>query len=215
MSKERDPNREAWLNVVMDGMKPWFATAGSPLPENIRISCGFPVGHKKAIGQCFLDEASEDKHFEIFIHPGQAEPERVAGILCHELTHVAVGFKAKHGLPFKRVATKLGLEGKMTSTTEGELFLRNIAPVIRQAGKYPHAALTGSVMSTGPKKQGTRMIKCQCPECEYTVRTSGKWIEVAVPTCPNQGCGRVGQEMEVDDTGGFSDGEGEGSGDED
>lgn len=41
---------------------------------------------------------------------------------------------------------------------------------------------------TGPKKQGTRMIKVACSEeCEcggYVVRTTAKWIEVGMPVCP-------------------------------
>lgn len=39
----------------------------------------------------------------------------------------------------------------------------------------------------GPPVQGTRMLKCQCPECGYTVRTTRKWIDVATPVCPVDG----------------------------
>lgn len=41
---------------------------------------------------------------------------------------------------------------------------------------------------SGPKKQGTRMIKVQCSsDCEcggYTIRTTAKWLEVGMPFCP-------------------------------
>lgn len=42
-----------------------------------------------------------------------------------------------------------------------------------------------------PKKQSTRMLKVICPGCGYTVRTTQKWIDIGLPTCP------CGEEMEV------------------
>ncbi|MGV9815795.1 hypothetical protein ACWDTQ_28285 [Streptomyces cellulosae] len=48
---------------------------------------------------------------------------------------------------------------------------------------------------SGPKKQGTRMVKVTCStDCEcggYTVRTTQKWIAVGMPICP------AGQVMEL------------------
>lgn len=44
-----------------------------------------------------------------------------------------------------------------------------------------------------PKKQTTRMLKCECPQCGYTVRTTRKWLDVAVPVCPVHG-----HEMELE-----------------
>lgn len=41
--------------------------------------------------------------------------------------------------------------------------------------------------SNAKKKQGTRMIKCACGECGYTVRTTAKWLEVGPPCCPLHG----------------------------
>ena len=42
-------------------------------------------------------------------------------------------------------------------------------------------------------KQSTRLIKCECAECGYTMRTTTKWIEtLGAPLCP---CNE--QQMEV------------------
>lgn len=38
------------------------------------------------------------------------------------------------------------------------------------------------------KKQSTRLIKVMCAACGYTMRITRKWLEVAVPDCPD--CGR-------------------------
>lgn len=33
-------------------------------------------------------------------------------------------------------------------------------------------------------KAGTRMLKCECPECGYVVRTTAKWLAIGCPTRP-------------------------------
>ena len=38
-----------------------------------------------------------------------------------------------------------------------------------------------------PKKQSTRMLKAECPECGYTIRLSKKWADVGLPNCPTDG----------------------------
>ena len=42
---------------------------------------------------------------------------------------------------------------------------------------------SGSLNLDGRKKQSTRMLRCRCMDCGYTLRTTQKWIEVGVPTC--------------------------------
>ena len=184
-------NREDWLSAVAQEMAPWFADLGCPLPP-VRMAIGFPSkGIKsKAIGECWTNECwtnecSGDGVFEIFITPRIAESERVADILAHELVHAAVGLDAKHGPEFKKVAVAIGLEGKMTATVAGETFKRAFAPILEKVGPIPHAGLTPSARSNAPKKQSTRMIKCECPDCGYVVRTSQKWLDdVGAPICP-------------------------------
>jgi hypothetical protein len=193
--------REDWLGQMIDLLRPDFDKIGSPLPEKIRVSCGFPsksalANKARRIGECWGVESSEDKSFQVFISPLLKENGEVAGTLVHELVHTAVGIECKHRGAFPRTAKAIGLEGKMTATTVGEALKTRLTELIESLGEYPHARL---VASNKPKTQSTRMIlvKCPCPECGYQVRTTRKWLEVGVPTCP---CGTemVAEEPEED-----------------
>lgn len=75
-----------------------------------------------------------------------------------------------------------------------------LTELIEVNGPYPHAQLDPSC-TDGKKKQGTRMIKVVCPSCGYTVRTTAKWLEVGLPTCP------CGEDMEADEGSGKGEGE--------
>lgn len=192
--------REEWLNFVADELRPAFIKIGAPLPEKIRMAVGFTSnGYRgKAIGECWSDKASADKHAEIFIKPDQDDQVRVAGILAHELAHAAVGTEHGHKAPFKRVAVALGLEGKMTATTEGDAFKTMIGPILKKAGPLPHKSLRAYKVK---KKQGTRLLRCECQECGYIARVTKKWImDAGAPHC---GTGVHGQMTcdEIEDDG--------------
>lgn len=182
-------NREDWLSAVAQEMAPWFSNLGCPLPP-VRMAVGFTSKgiRSKRIGECWSNECSGDGVFEIFITPQIADSERVGDILAHELVHAAVGLAAKHGPKFRKVATAIGLEGKMTATVAGEAFKQSFAPILAKVGPIPHSALSEGAKSNAPPKQSTRMIKCECPSCGYIARTSQKWIdEVGAPICPADG----------------------------
>jgi hypothetical protein len=182
--------REEWLNNLTDALRPRFQDLSAPLPAKVRISCGWPskkalARRKRVIGQCWNPECSCDQTTEVFISPVLSEafgPQGVGATLVHELVHAAVGTAAGHKRPFSRVAKALGLEGPWTSTSatpELEELLRTLAP-----GEYPHATLDYTKLD-GEKKQSTRLVKCECPECGYTVRTTRKWlVERGAPICP-------------------------------
>lgn len=183
--------REEWLNFITDEVRPVFAEVGAPLPDDVRMAVGFTsTGYRsRSIGECWDATVSGDKHFEIFIKPDQDDAMRVAGILVHELAHAAVGIKHGHKAPFKRVAVALGLEGKMTATTEGAAFVKMMAPILKKAGPLPHKKLKAYSIR---KKQSTRLLKCECEECGYTVRTTAKWLEAAgTPYCGTEAHGRM------------------------
>jgi hypothetical protein len=40
-----------------------------------------------------------------------------------------------------------------------------------------------NVYSVPKVKQSTRMIRCQCPTCGYTLRTTRQWLTKSVPVC--------------------------------
>lgn len=190
-------NREDWLAEMAEGMRPWFAEIGYQLPP-IRMAIGFPSSgaRGKAKGECWTDKASRDGVHEIFVTPEYDDPQLVAGILAHELVHAAVGIPAGHKAKFKKCALALGLEGKMPSALPGETLKKRIAGLIEKAGKLPHGSLSpATAESDKKKKQTTRYLKCQCPECGYTVRTVRKWLETAgAPICPTD---RVSMEHEA------------------
>ena len=186
-------NRETWLNLITDKhIRNHFNNAGYTIPDNVRLSCSL-TSTKKAIGQCWSSIASEDNHFEIFIHPSIAESNRVVDILIHELCHAVVGIEAGHKTPFKLCAEAVGLTGKMTATIATPELNEQITEWVSDMGEYPHAPLVQS----GIKKQSTRMIKCVCSRCDYQVYTSKKWIEVSIPVCPDVDCEAYNWNMTV------------------
>jgi hypothetical protein len=198
--KSKYDTREEWLHAAADLLRPIFkARASVALPKNIRISCGFTsAGSRgKRIGECWSKQSSADGTFEMFIVPMIDDPMRVLDITVHELVHAGVGLDKKHGPVFRKAAKAMLLEGKMKATIGGDAFKADIGkPLLAKLGEYPHAALHGG-LSSGPKKQATRLLKVWCPSCEYTTRITQKWIEIGVPQCPNEDCERHGADMEV------------------
>jgi hypothetical protein len=88
---------------------------------------------------------------------------------------------------FRGKATAIGLVGKMTATTVGEELLPKLTAIAERLGDYPHSVLKPSGKE---KVQTTRMLKLECPEDGYIVRTTAKWLDVGYPSCP------CGTEME-------------------
>lgn len=180
-TKERD-NRETWLNRGMHLLRPAFKAAGIPLHNEIRISVGFPLGgFEKIDAQCFKRDVSSDRHNEIFISPLVDDAAEALGCLAHELIHAQDNGSSGHDRTFAARATTLGLEGKPTQCGSGTAFKRRYADMLRTLGPYPHKSLR----PTKIKRQGTRLVKVACPECEYTVRVTRKWLDAAgAPICP-------------------------------
>jgi len=173
--------REDWLQQMIDLLRPDFEKLGKPLPEKIRVSCGFPsksalANKARRIGECWGVESSEDKSYQVFISPLLKEGIEVTSTLVHELVHTAVGIECKHRGPFVKVANAIGLEGKMTETTAGEALIARLKELIEQLGEYPHARL---VASNKPKTQTTRMLKVTCKQCGCVVRMTRKWLDEA------------------------------------
>lgn len=181
--------RENWLQNATDLLRELFKQNGITLPLEVRSSCGFPSrsalsAKNRRIGECWSAVASADKHAEIFISPLISDSRRVLDILAHELIH-SCHPNDGHGKLFKRSATAIGLEGKMTATVAGAKFKAWADTAMLTLGEYPHADLQPS---NAQKKQSTRLLKCVCPDCGYTVRVAGKWlVEMGAPHCPDHG----------------------------
>ena len=178
--------REEWLGAAAMAMRPLFDEQGAADYPKFRVSCGWPKGGRgKTIGQAWHPESSGDATAELFISPSleKLTHHGVVDTLLHELIHAVVGNEAGHKGPFRKLAKSFGLSGKMTATfAEGELENR-LLELTSQLGPYPHAELSKLSVT----KQGTRMRKVQCSNCDCILRMTAKWLEEAgVPTC---GCG--------------------------
>lgn len=185
--------REEWLNAFIEKARSHFDAANASLPSNVRVAVGFTSRGIRGtrIGECWSSDASSDGHFEIFIKPTLNDAVDVAHVLTHELVHAAVGLKEGHGQVFKRVATSLGLGGKMTATVPGEHWYKWALPVIEALGPMPYGSLSGELSSARPK-QRTAMLKVECPVCSFLARVTKKHIEPhAFLNCPVPSCDGV------------------------
>ncbi len=172
--------REQWLLAAIEVFRSdLFKQHGYTVPV-VKVSVGFPKGRKKAIGQIYFGHNATDGISQIFVHPSIDDAKEVLAIVVHELVHSIVPL-AGHGKEFRAIAIKVGLEGKMRSTTASDALKVYFDDLIRISGNYPHSALN-AVDSV--KKQTTRMIKCECLECGCVVRIASKWLqEREAPLC--------------------------------
>lgn len=192
--------RQRWLETALTELRKYFAKAGHEVPENLRVSIGWGHGNaEKILGQCWGLDASSDKHHEIFVSPSLKDGSRILDVLVHEIVHAVVGVKAGHKSAFKQVALAMGLEGKMTATTAGPELREWAAAFVKKHGAYPAGSLN---KDKGRKKQGTRLIKCECAECGYIARTTAKWIkEKGTPRCGIASHGSMGSDYDPDEEG--------------
>ncbi len=185
--------REEWLIAATNLLREDFNNVGTEIPEKVHVTCGWPSrggrpGKKQAIGECFPPSCSEDGTTEMFINPMLDESLKVLDVLTHELVHAAVGCAEGHQGQFRVVAKALDLQGKMTETVAGETLLVRLREIEKQLGAFPHSKLTPKAN----KPQSTRMLKVTCPSCQWSARTSRKWIDLGLPTCA---CGTQMEEV--------------------
>lgn len=180
--------REDWLTKAVAALGPVFAAAGATIPDNLKVSCGFPgtgraakSSRRTTIGECWAPEVAGG-YWQIFVSPVIDEPVAVLGSLVHELIHSCVGLKCGHRGAFKSLFVKLGMAGKATECTPGPELRDELEQIVAFLGEYPHAEID----FTKRKKQKTRMIKLVCPTCGYTVRTTQKWVDQGMPWCPGK-----------------------------
>lgn len=171
------------------------------LPENVKVSVGFPSGSQTAIGQAWDKECSiNGETFFIFISPTLGEDMiNTLQVLAHECLHLAVGIDQKHGGEFKRVARRIGFEGKLTATyaVEGTPFYEQLQNILhkmeKEYGPYPHVPF---VKKMKPRKEREKNIKFFSPENpEYIVSVKESVVENYGPPLDPEGV-----EMEILDS---------------
>lgn len=180
--------REEWLARMKAEMtKEMFEPKGYKVPENIKVTCGFPSKNalsrkKKRVGEIWGSQCSAGNVFETLIHPSESDPVSVAAILAHEICHAVVGVAQGHNRKsFGKAARAIGLEGSLTATYAGEELAATLKQIVARIGDYPHQKL----FAISPdKKDHCRYIKIICPneECGFYALVSRKWIE-HLPTC--------------------------------
>lgn len=191
--------REQWLNAAADDIltkyrevfEEHFGDKGIDHLRHLKVSTGFPSrgGLTTVIGQCWKSKAAEDgATHHIFINPRLTDVTEVVATLAHEMVHAADDGENKHKGPFTKAVRGLGLEGKPTATFAGKDFAEYAQGIDARIGTYSHVGLVP--LSGDVKKQGTRMLKLEAPCCGYVARTTQKWIDVGMPSCP------CGNEME-------------------
>lgn len=135
--------REAWLAALADRLAPVFAGLGAPLPDPIRIFCGWPLTQfseprHRVAGECWEPgwEVSPRRH-EIFIYTGISSGCEAGAVLIHELCHAALGVAVDHGPAFAELGGKMGLAGSVFATGAGEALTAYLAAFAAEVGPYP------------------------------------------------------------------------------
>jgi hypothetical protein len=166
--------REDWLRACLTRVTAGWPV-GSDLPENTRISLGFPQkAHGRGAGRVvehYRPEDSEGGMFEIFVSPTIGDGLEAAKAVATEAARIATGRAP-------------------TATEVGALHARARA-VIEKMPAYPHSAIKrgtagkGGDPVDGPVKgPGSRLLKTSCETCGYTARITRRWLRFAVPVCP-------------------------------
>lgn len=190
--------REQWLNRAARLLGPQFVKLEAPLPA-FRVSCGFTSkgARSKAIGEAWSDAADPEGATQIFIDPRRDDGLEMLVTLTHELIHAAVGIRYGHRGRFAEIAIAFGFQRPLTQLPNRNApVFKTMESILKRLGPYPHKALDcGGMITSGPRKQSTRYIKCECKRCGYSLRTTRKWLAVATPICAVKGCGH--KQMEV------------------
>jgi len=177
--------REDWLNAVVEETRSVFELLNFPLPEKIKVSCGFPSQRARArrqtVGECWSSAATADGTVQMFVSPVLDDPLQVFAVVVAQLCHAATegdGYKGRYPAAMKAVC----LEGKPTAPSMGFDFRAMWSDLVGQFGAYPHERLQ---VATKVEPQGTRMLKAVCPACGYTIRLTAKWAKIGLPDCTN------------------------------
>lgn len=188
--------REEWLSLAVKKVSALLEERCEIEVPAVHVSVGWPSSRglsekKRAIGECWKPTTSVDGVSHVFISPILDDPVQILGTLAHELIHAWDKGEHGHRGPFVKVAREFGLVKPWTATgVDAELLRPALEEIVADLGPYPHSKITPSLQR---KVQTTRMIKVQCPVCGYTVRTTQKWLDVGLPTCPD------GDQMEVEE----------------
>jgi len=189
MKKPVYKTREDWLKAAAARLQPRFSGTGSAPAEKLEALVSWPRGGSKtAIGQCFPGKTwTADDTTYVTVSPILgADPARVLDVLLHEMIH-ACGING-HGKDFRKVATALGLEGKMRATVAGAALRADLVALAKELGPYPHVLMKaprGKEAAEGSKNT----VKLRTSHIDgYHVWMSPKqFAKHGAPMCPVSG----------------------------
>ena len=156
-------------------------------PETCLLTIGFPYsragGDKgaKAIGQCWHGWTKGEGSF-VTIHPCLfPDAIKILSTMAHEVIHTALPPEAGHRKPFAKIASRIGLVGKMTETVPSPELLAKLGVIATELGPLPDGE--GDVQHIA-KKQTTRQRKWTCPgECKQIIRAATDELNVICGKC--------------------------------
>ena len=172
--------REAWYAAAVDELRELYASHGHVIPR-VRVGVGYPSAGRRStvIGECWTRNVSGDASHEIIIRIDRTNAADTLAILMHELAHAVDANAHGHGREFGAIVRPIGLEGPPTATHASD-DLRDALTAwaaYGSLGAYPagtfapggaagggRGPLGPDDRSSGPPKQGTRMIKAWCDE---------------------------------------------------
>lgn len=191
MTNRREKNthstREAFLNAGIAEIRKPLREAGYELPDKIRASMGFTSGGKTSPrrAEAWHADASEGGWYEIFIRPDIHEEAEVLTLLLIALITTLVPAETGRGPKFKAIATSAGLTGSMRDPKTTPGLQKRLNSIADHLGPLEHNALDIGWRAVEPKpKQGTRMLKFQCPSCRFPLRFTEVWVgRSGAPIC--------------------------------
>lgn len=168
-------------------MKPYFKSKELEIPENVRVSCGFPstraLSEKgKRLGECWEGKASVDGVSQIFITPLLSDNLQVLEVLTHELLHACLPEGTGHKKGFKVAAEKVGFEPNSIGRISTPELVNLLNTLLLEP--YPQVKL---IPPTVEKKQGIRLQKLVCKSLEHEepviIRATKKVTDLGLPSC--------------------------------
>lgn len=216
-NRDLDPTREEWLMRAAGAILKQVAEAGYIPTGDVKVSFA-PLGaasRKKmpCMGVCYHAAASEGGYREIFIDASLTDTRVILGTLTHEIGHAVLADKVGHRKPFKVFCEAVGFDfretGKAEHASDGDEWWGWANLIARDLGEVPHKKLNTTSPQGEKKKQTTRMIKCECPDCGAIYRTTRKVVTAisadwSFLNCANPGCaGQINiADLEIDLDGG-------------
>lgn len=181
-------------------------------PEQILVTVQ-SKGRKNAVGWFWAERWSEKKagaaksgkgaaFHEINISAECITTHHMGELMLHELAHAENNAKdikdcsnRVHNKHFKTMAETLGLEVKPRDKSVGYGYT-DLGPGAKDflaKIKFDQELFTKARVNAASKTAGagSRMLKVECPACEYVARITRKWLDIGVPTCP---CGKKMEE---------------------